>query len=123
MHGQEPTKEQELEEQVFWIAHGELSAPPESKQPDLPLEKELLHRRGYIKVTQNASGSTIKWDLFASNWASMYFALEWIGNLTGPYKLNYFLAGWFEEVYERSEEHTSELQSLRHLVCRLLLEK
>src|SRR5437899_8816047 len=30
-----------------------------------------------------------------------------IGNLTQP----------------RSEEHTSELQSLRHLVCRLLLEK
>src|SRR5262245_64333238 len=28
-------------------------------------------------------------------------------------------------IYEtsRSEEHTSELQSLRHLVCRLLLEK
>src|SRR5262245_65158662 len=25
--------------------------------------------------------------------------------------------------YLRSEEHTSELQSLRHLVCRLLLEK
>src|SRR5205814_10181329 len=24
--------------------------------------------------------------------------------------------------WERSEEHTSELQSLRHLVCRLLLE-
>src|SRR5262245_64572009 len=26
-------------------------------------------------------------------------------------------------VRQRSEEHTSELQSLRHLVCRLLLEK
>src|SRR5947199_742686 len=26
-------------------------------------------------------------------------------------------------VVKRSEEHTSELQSLRHLVCRLLLEK
>src|SRR5258705_6005672 len=26
-------------------------------------------------------------------------------------------------VIQRSEEHTSELQSLRHLVCRLLLEK
>src|SRR5262245_62551961 len=26
-------------------------------------------------------------------------------------------------VQSRSEEHTSELQSLRHLVCRLLLEK
>src|ERR1035441_11010356 len=28
-----------------------------------------------------------------------------------------------EHLGHRSEEHTSELQSLRHLVCRLLLEK
>src|SRR2546425_8645114 len=27
------------------------------------------------------------------------------------------------DIYERSEEHTSELQSLAYLVCRLLLEK
>src|SRR5262245_23574780 len=34
--------------------------------------------------------------------------------------------GWTEHLQaykDRSEEHTSELQSLRHLVCRLLLEK
>src|ERR1035438_5953925 len=30
---------------------------------------------------------------------------------------------FFQGVLNRSEEHTSELQSLRHLVCRLLLEK
>src|ERR1035438_10712720 len=30
---------------------------------------------------------------------------------------------WYEPPSFRSEEHTSELQSLRHLVCRLLLEK
>src|ERR1035441_10814716 len=29
----------------------------------------------------------------------------------------------FQRIFDRSEEHTSELQSLRHLVCRLLLEK
>src|SRR5438045_6100220 len=29
----------------------------------------------------------------------------------------------FGLIHVRSEEHTSELQSLRHLVCRLLLEK
>src|SRR5437899_5969906 len=28
-----------------------------------------------------------------------------------------------QQTAKRSEEHTSELQSLRHLVCRLLLEK
>src|SRR5947199_3796426 len=33
------------------------------------------------------------------------------------------LAQAFQSVPDRSEEHTSELQSLRHLVCRLLLEK
>src|ERR1039458_10653610 len=31
--------------------------------------------------------------------------------------------GIFRSLMPRSEEHTSELQSLRHLVCRLLLEK
>src|SRR5207244_12202589 len=30
---------------------------------------------------------------------------------------------WRQQVLERSEEHTSELQSPDHLVCRLLLEK
>src|SRR5262245_66490037 len=32
-------------------------------------------------------------------------------------------ASMMEQALSRSEEHTSELQSLRHLVCRLLLEK
>src|SRR2546425_7387407 len=30
---------------------------------------------------------------------------------------------WRVQLFERSEEHTSELQSLAYLVCRLLLEK
>src|SRR5258708_13747829 len=33
------------------------------------------------------------------------------------------LAAWVARHYLRSEEHTSELQSPDHLVCRLLLEK
>src|SRR5262245_63375984 len=41
--------------------------------------------------------------------------------------LQYFLYTYLTlrdiRVAYRSEEHTSELQSLRHLVCRLLLEK
>src|SRR5438445_10107418 len=34
-----------------------------------------------------------------------------------------FLDGTTEGIVERSEEHTSELQSRQYLVCRLLLEK
>src|SRR5262245_18801703 len=36
--------------------------------------------------------------------------------------VNYLGAQHVKRVDTRSEEHTSELQSLRHLVCRLLLE-
>src|SRR5947199_6721797 len=36
----------------------------------------------------------------------------------------FFMLDWIYGMWQvRSEEHTSELQSLRHLVCRLLLEK
>src|SRR5687768_18041635 len=35
----------------------------------------------------------------------------------------WMLAGWSSASQPRSEEHTSELQSRLHLVCRLLLEK
>src|SRR2546422_7125930 len=39
-------------------------------------------------------------------------------------RLGNFRLGQFRRVHhERSEEHTSELQSRLHLVCRLLLEK
>src|SRR5262245_65266318 len=43
----------------------------------------------------------------------------------GPRVVGGLRAGgpWDDAVAPRSEEHTSELQSLRHLVCRLLLEK
>src|SRR5690625_7059989 len=34
-----------------------------------------------------------------------------------------FAAIWAQIAWDRSEEHTSELQSRGHLVCRLLLEK
>src|SRR5690554_2676881 len=51
-------------------------------------------------------------------------------NLNDPSEINYLLKNspinFTEkevEKYKRSEEHTSELQSRPHLVCRLLLEK
>src|SRR5437899_9998275 len=50
--------------------------------------------------------------------------LEWSSTSIGPIVNRTSRSGsmWFNATH-RSEEHTSELQSLRHLVCRLLLEK
>src|SRR5471030_3410641 len=41
----------------------------------------------------------------------------------GLFDSRHFIRAALQFWRQRSEEHTSELQSLRHLVCRLLLEK
>src|SRR2546429_2536835 len=61
--------------------------------------------------------------LFRSHVAVLYFADE-----SKAHSLGYLADGLTEARYPRecalrSEEHTSELQSRLHLVCRLLLEK
>src|SRR3712207_7944766 len=59
-------------------------------------------------------------------------AQEWFANSMRLLQLQQrnaeFVQGWTSDVIEaiseqRSEEHTSELQSRQYLVCRLLLEK
>src|SRR5947199_4892705 len=45
------------------------------------------------------------------------------GEVAGTERLELGGSRLAERSPSRSEEHTSELQSLRHLVCRLLLEK
>src|ERR1035441_10009194 len=52
---------------------------------------------------------------------------SWASSASTKARMNSFkrccLSGSISLCHWRSEEHTSELQSLRHLVCRLLLEK
>src|SRR5262245_6652381 len=55
-----------------------------------------------------------------------YPLFDYIARLAGVYMRHYRLderCNRTADMTARSEEHTSELQSLRHLVCRLLLEK
>src|ERR1035441_10797402 len=52
----------------------------------------------------------------AEAWAKRCYERHFVSKLTDA-------DGEQQETQHRTEEHTSELQSLRHLVCRLLLEK
>src|SRR5947208_17024347 len=65
--------------------------------------------------------------LFRSTFVGLAF---WVGVFAILYRILKYFRGVEDlgpllaaEVLERSEEHTSELQSPDHLVCRLLLEK
>src|SRR2546425_7991379 len=52
-----------------------------------------------------------------------HFGLRKVGGLPGAEQGPYHASGHINGPALRSEEHTSELQSLAYLVCRLLLEK
>src|SRR5690625_5738100 len=93
----------------------------------LSLEKMLsLANYDQPKPTENASiiqlanqaGFTTYW---ISNQRPIGIHESVATNISRAADKKYFLTS--EEYFLRSEEHTSELQSRGHLVCRLLLEK
>src|SRR5258705_9360640 len=98
-------------------------------------EKRFLHALNYCMVLPGPEaqqlatyigwmmhrtwGGVISGGLFVLPSLFILIALTWVYLAYGNVPL---VAGLFYGI-KRSEEHTSELQSLRHLVCRLLLEK
>src|SRR5258708_24584641 len=61
--------------------------------------------------------------LFRSPFADAGAVPVWFLSILSRKKVTVALSGEGSEKPDRSEEHTSELQSPDHLVCRLLLEK
>src|SRR5690625_6650720 len=55
--------------------------------------------------------------------ATLTYLGDGANNMAHSYLLGGATAGMHVRIAARSEEHTSELQSRGHLVCRLLLEK
>jgi hypothetical protein len=88
------------DELEFWISKGCLVPKPEPEDGKPLPERTLLDRYNLVKVTASPKGATIKWFAFGANWASLYFAKEWIGTFPGPYTLNYYMSGWFTEKYD-----------------------
>src|SRR5262245_16942026 len=89
---------------------------------DLPLNMVLSNDGRYLLVTTNGNGDqTINViDLqTGQNAQTVSVKKSWLGLAFAPDGKRFFVSGGDDN---RSEEHTSELQSLRHLVCRLLLE-
>ncbi len=81
----------------LWISAGQIV---ERKLDDLgmPLsDRILLHARNHVKLETSNAGTTVKWVMFAANWASVFFTREWLSTLPKPYTLKFFIAGWFEE--------------------------
>src|SRR5262245_18049192 len=88
----------------------------------VPLLKHAASHVGDPQVRHRGTiGGSIAHSDPASDLPATTLALGATYVVQGPNGTREIAAGDFYE--GRSEEHTSELQSLRHLVCRLLLEK
>src|SRR5262245_24490645 len=110
-------------------------APPVHETPVSP--NHALHQ---VKIFPTVPDSAAKWPrapllkrpldilissimLLLSAPVSLFIAIAIKLEDGGPVFYRQKRWGRFGKTFMRSEEHTSELQSLRHLVCRLLLEK
>src|SRR5690349_23284478 len=82
--------------------------PPRSTLfPYTTLFRSAQSGRAIRSIIGASSGNLVEWfDFYVYSFTSIYFA-----------------PSFFPKSDQRSEEHTSELQSRRDLVCRLLLEK
>ncbi|MFM8745878.1 MAG: hypothetical protein ACKOED_04325 [Aestuariivirga sp.] len=103
-----------MTEKIHWIGNGRFL--PEA--PDLEAaagERDLLQRRGLVKIVEGSDGATVRWSMFSSNWSSLYLTAEWLSELRGPFQLQYYSAGWFNE---RHEQCWTAADRIRQLIAK-----
>lgn len=100
---------------IHWVLDGRLVPPPPEGEDASPMEeRDLLQRAGYVKLNETEQGTTIRWSMFSRNWASLYFAAEWLQTCHGPFQLQYYSAGWFNERHEQPWAAADRIHYLIH---------
>ena len=88
-----------MERLEFWIEKGCLVPKPELSA-SAKSGRTHPNKSDHVSVTVDENGASIKWHAFGANWASLFFAKEWIGTFHGPYRLQYYISGWFTETLD-----------------------
>jgi len=85
--------------QSMWIHRGQLESISGFDVEDQEKIFRLVSD-GYVQVLLSERDMIIRWHLFAPNWASLYYLLEWLPGQEGSCRLEYFAAGWFSEDHD-----------------------
>jgi hypothetical protein len=99
-------------DRVQWIAGGRRLPLADSPGASAG-ETDLLLRDGLVKILEDEHGTTVRWGMFSPNWSSLYFVAEWLLSARGPFHLQYYSAGWFNE---RHEGCWAAADRVRHLI-------
>ncbi len=95
----------------YWVVNGRVDNDPFSR-PGIDDPETLMQRSGGVYVNTASRGTVVRWAMFASNWASMYYVAEILGTLPGPYTFEFFLSGWFTQTVRDPVEATLRLHDL-----------
>src|SRR5437899_8710874 len=101
-----------------YAAHRDLHSFPTRRSSDLEVYEHLVFEGEHIPLA-TLPGMRERTLTISSGGKTFSFTGWKVGWVCGPAEL--VTAVRAVKQFLRSEEHTSELQSLRHLVCRLLL--
>jgi hypothetical protein len=99
--------------QVHWIGNGRLQTAPEGISSAFA-EKDLLQRQGFVKIEEAEAGTTLRWSMFSANWSSLFYAAEWVHGAWGPFHLQYYSAGWFNERFDHAHAAADRIHHLIH---------
>jgi hypothetical protein len=101
-----------MEVQELWVHEGCIVTRPLGEQGVICSDRVLLQQHNYVKIASSKSSITVQWYMSSANWASLFFAMKWITNFNGPFKLVFFNAGWFEETYDTTEQTKRRIDQL-----------
>jgi hypothetical protein len=96
---------------VYWVSDGKVRPAPEGAA-SAQGERALLQRQGFVKIVEDETGTTLRWSMFSANWSSLFFVAEWVHGAMGPFHLQYYSAGWFNERFEHAHGAADRMHHL-----------
>lgn len=97
---------------VHWVFNGRIIPDFDDTEAASLDERDLLKRRGYVKIAEEEQGITIRWSMFCANWASLVLVSEVVRSGYGPFHLQYYSAGWFNERHESPAGAADRIEQL-----------
>ena len=98
--------------QEFWVSEGRIVSRATDEHGKPCSDRELLQQRDQVKIEVHDTSIVIHWVMSSANWASLFFAKEWISFFDGPFKLIFFNAGWFDETYDTARSAKNRIDNL-----------
>jgi hypothetical protein len=108
------SSDSEMARGEHWVLNGRIIEGFADTPDAARSERDLLQRQGYVKITEGDDGVTIRWSMFSPNWAALHFASEWVLGSCGPFQLQYYSAGWFNERHADAASAASRIDQLIH---------